>query len=58
MANLAPALLGVRLRNYVFTTFFGIMPGTIVYNCVGAGLGEVFARGEKHNLGIFFDELR
>lgn len=55
VANLAPALMGVRLRNYVFTTFFGIMPGTVTYTWVGAGLGEVFARGETPDLGIFFE---
>lgn len=55
VANLAPALLGVKLRNYVLTTFFGIMPGTIVYTWVGAGLGEVFARGERPDLGLFFE---
>ncbi|MEM8789690.1 MAG: TVP38/TMEM64 family protein [Pseudomonadota bacterium] len=55
VANLAPALMGVKLRNYVATTFFGIMPGTIVYTWVGAGLSEVFARGERPDLGIFFE---
>ncbi|MEL6126574.1 MAG: VTT domain-containing protein [Pseudomonadota bacterium] len=54
-ANLLPALVGVSLRNYVITTFFGIMPGSAVYTWVGAGLGEVFARGETPNLGIFFE---
>lgn len=55
VANLAPALMGVKLRNYAFTTFFGIMPGTVVYTWVGSGLSEVFARGETPNLGIFFE---
>ncbi len=55
VANLAPALFGVKLRNYAFTTFFGIMPGTVVYTWVGAGLSEVFARGETPDLGIFFE---
>ena len=54
-AHLLPALVGVSLRNYVVTTFFGIMPGSAVYTWVGAGLGEVFARGETPNLGIFFE---
>lgn len=54
-ANLAPAFLGVSLRRYIFTTFFGIMPGTAVYLWVGAGLGEVFARGEAPDLGIIFE---
>lgn len=55
VANLLPALVGVGLGRYVFTTFFGIMPGTAVYTWVGAGLGEVFARGETPNLGIIFE---
>jgi uncharacterized membrane protein YdjX (TVP38/TMEM64 family) len=55
LANLAPAFLGVGLRNFAFTTFFGIMPGSIVYTSVGSGLGEVFARGESPNLGIIFE---
>lgn len=55
LANLAPAFLGVSLRNFAFTTFFGIMPGSIVYTSVGAGLGEVFARGETPNFGIIFE---
>lgn len=54
IANLAPAFLGVGLRNYALTTFFGILPGSVVYTSVGAGLGEVFARGEAPNLGIIF----
>ena len=55
IANLAPAFLGVSLRVYVLTTFFGIMPGTLVYTWVGSGLGEVFDRGESPDLGIFFE---
>jgi uncharacterized membrane protein YdjX (TVP38/TMEM64 family) len=54
VANLAPAFFGVPLRVYALTTFFGIMPGTLVYTWVGAGLGEVFARGEDPDLGIIF----
>ncbi|MDJ0857557.1 MAG: TVP38/TMEM64 family protein [Dinoroseobacter sp.] len=55
VANLLPALVGVRLDRFVFTTFFGIIPGTAVYTWVGAGLGEVFASGETPNLGIIFE---
>ena len=55
VANLLPALVGVKFRNFVFTTFFGIIPGGVVYTWVGAGLGEVFARGETPNLGIIFE---
>ncbi|WP_233252527.1 TVP38/TMEM64 family protein [Maritimibacter sp. 55A14] len=55
VANLLPALVGVGLPRYVFTTFFGIMPGAVVYTWVGAGLGLVFARGETPDLGIIFE---
>lgn len=55
VANLVPALVDVPLRRFVISTFFGIIPGSIVYTSVGAGLGEVFARGETPNLGIIFE---
>ncbi|KAJ54780.1 membrane protein [Actibacterium mucosum KCTC 23349] len=55
VANLVPSFLEVPLRRFVISTFFGIMPGAVVYTSVGAGLGEVFARGETPNLGIVFE---
>lgn len=55
VANLIPAFLAVPLYRFVISTFFGIMPGAVVYTSVGAGLGEVFARGETPNLGIIFE---
>lgn len=54
-ANLVPALMGISLRNFAFTTFFGIMPGSAVYTWVGSGLGEVFASGEAPSLGIIWE---
>lgn len=55
VANLIPAFLGVPLYRFVISTFFGIVPGGLVYTSVGAGLGEVFATGETPNLGIIFE---
>jgi uncharacterized membrane protein YdjX (TVP38/TMEM64 family) len=55
VANLLPALVGVPLSRFVITTFLGIIPGAVVYTSVGAGLGEVFARGETPDLGIIFE---
>ncbi len=55
MANLIPSFLEVPLRRFVVSTFFGIIPGTTVFTSVGAGLGEVIARGEVPNLGIIFE---
>ncbi|MGB0926843.1 MAG: TVP38/TMEM64 family protein [Pikeienuella sp.] len=54
-ANLVPAFLGASPTKYAWTTFFGIMPGGFVYASVGAGLGEVFARGETPDLGVIFE---
>lgn len=41
VANIAPALLGAKYREYLITTFFGIIPGTLAYSWVGAGAGAV-----------------
>lgn len=55
VANLVPAFLGVPLFRFAISTFFGIMPGALVFTSVGAGLGAVFARGETPDLGIIFE---
>ena len=55
LANLLPALVGVPLYRFAITTFLGIIPGSLVYTSVGAGLGEVFARGETPDLGLIFE---
>jgi len=54
LVNLVPAFLGVPLRTYVIGTFFGIMPGSLVYVSVGSGLGSVFEQGGTPDLGIIF----
>lgn len=46
IVNLAPALLGVKLRTYVLATLIGIIPGTFAYSFVGAGLDSVIAAQE------------
>ncbi len=55
LANLIPSVVGVPLSRFAISTFLGIIPGGLVYTSVGAGLGEVFARGETPNLGIIFE---
>ena len=55
VANIVPALVGVPLIRFVVSTFFGIIPGAIVYTSIGAGLGEVFAQGETPDLGVIFE---
>lgn len=55
LVNLVPAFLGVKLRTYMIGTFFGIMPGSLVYASVGNGLGAVFEQGGTPDLGIIFE---
>ncbi len=43
VVNLAPALLGVSLRQYVIATALGIIPGTFAFAFTGAGLDSVLA---------------
>jgi uncharacterized membrane protein YdjX (TVP38/TMEM64 family) len=45
VVNLVPAFLGVSLRCFAITTFFGIMPATFIYALLGTGLGDVVAGG-------------
>lgn len=47
LVNLAPALLGVPLRTYVVATFFGIMPGTLAFAFVGAGLDSIIEAQQR-----------
>ncbi|MEL6915992.1 MAG: TVP38/TMEM64 family protein [Pseudomonadota bacterium] len=54
VSNLALSVVGVPLWKYVVGTFFGILPGAVVYTSIGAGLSDVFARGETPDLGIIF----
>lgn len=55
LVNLAPAFLGVPLRTFVISTFFGIIPGTVVYALVGDGAGAVFDQGGEIDLWIIFE---
>lgn len=55
VANLVPSFMQVPTYRFVISTFLGIIPGAVVYTSVGAGLGEVFERGETPNLGIIFE---
>lgn len=52
VANIAPALLGAKYREYAITTAVGIIPGVVAYTWVGSGLGATFAAGEDPNLAI------
>ncbi len=54
IANLAPAFVKVRLSNFIWTTFVGIAPATVVISSIGAGLGEVLDQGGEPDIGAIF----
>jgi uncharacterized membrane protein YdjX (TVP38/TMEM64 family) len=54
LANLIPAFVGTKLWRFAVTTFLGIIPAGFVFTSVGAGLGEVFARGGTPDLSVIF----
>ncbi len=41
LVNIAPALANVKLRTFVVTTIIGIIPGTLAFASIGAGLDSV-----------------
>ena len=49
LVNIVPAFLGVSLRNYVIGTFFGIIPGALVFISVGDGLGHILSELDPNN---------
>ena len=54
LANLVPAMVGVKFRTFLWTTALGIVPGAVVYTWIGVGLGEVFDRGETPDLSLIW----
>ena len=41
VANIFPALFNIKLRDFMITTFIGIIPGTAVYTNIGRGLASI-----------------
>lgn len=55
VANLLPALVGVKFGNFFLTTALGIIPGALIFTWIGVGVGEVFDRGEMPDLSLLRD---
>ena len=55
VANLVPALFGVSLRNFFFTTYIGIIPGGLVFTWLGSGLSDIFKQNQEPNFSIIFE---
>ncbi len=54
LVNLAPALVGMRFAPYAAATLLGILPGTLVFASIGAGVGGVLAAGRHPDLSVVF----
>jgi uncharacterized membrane protein YdjX (TVP38/TMEM64 family) len=46
VANVLPALFNIKLRDFLVTTFLGIIPGTIVYVNIGQELATIESLGD------------
>lgn len=47
VSNIAPAILGAKFRDYFISTALGIIPGTIAYTWIGAGLRGILLDAAK-----------
>ena len=54
LVNLAAAFGGMRLLPYATATLIGIVPGTLIFASIGAGLAGVLARGEQPDFRVLF----
>lgn len=52
--NIVAGVLKVPLRDYSIATFFGIIPGTVVYVMVGNTLNRVLDAGNRPDMSIIF----
>jgi len=54
IVNLAAAYVGIPVRIFALATFFGIIPGTLVFSSMGSGLGDLLDQGQMPEIGIIF----
>ncbi len=52
VVNIVPALLGMRLNQYVLATFIGIAPGTLIYVWVARSFDILLSRGQSPDLSV------
>ena len=51
VVNIAPGLLGAKFKDYLLTTFFGIIPGTLAYAWIGAAIKGTLLAGDEVDIG-------
>lgn len=55
LTNVAAALIGARLRPFILATAIGVIPESLIYSHIGAGLSRVLARGATPKLSDLAD---
>ena len=55
IVNILPAFTNISLRSYFVATFFGIMPGTMLYVWLGQKIDMLLSRGEWPNMVSLVD---
>jgi uncharacterized membrane protein YdjX (TVP38/TMEM64 family) len=55
--NLAPAVLGVGLRDFLIATVLGIIPGTLAFSCIGSGLDSLLAEHYETYLNCLASQM-
>lgn len=51
VVNIAPGLLGAKYRDFLITTFIGIIPGTLAYTWIGAAIKGTLLEGGEVDIG-------
>jgi uncharacterized membrane protein YdjX (TVP38/TMEM64 family) len=52
LINLAAALCGMKLRDFIVATLIGILPVTFITASIGASVSGVLSTGEKPDFGV------
>jgi len=55
MVNIGAGVLRIHPLSYLFSTALGVLPSTLLYASVGSGLGRLFERGKRPNLGMMLE---
>jgi uncharacterized membrane protein YdjX (TVP38/TMEM64 family) len=55
LVNIVPGVLGISIPIFVLGTFFGIIPGSLVFASLGGGIGHILDRGGEFDFGLIWN---
>ena len=54
--NILPVIFNMKIKNYIYSTFFGLMPIIFIINTLGSGLENIISKNEQLNYRrVIFD---